>query len=379
MAGSKPKQIPQWQRQGAARNPPSNPTNFDTSPSSEGGNEQRKELVDLASEWLKHEDIKDESIEHKTSFLRNKGLTKEETYELLRVSQDTSKDTETEEDTQPEISTLSSSSHSSHTPPSTWIPQPAEPPPVAPIITYPEFLVHSHRPPPLITRSRVLSTLYIYSAAAAAVYGTSKYLLSPMLNSLNVARHSIFDTTSTNLENLNQKLESVVSMIPVSASKPKHGDFGLGSDFDVDDLESDVSDPTEMFYRDTGTQTSPPISRSYSSASLTDSNPSSIAPLSTQIMELKSLNTNLLSVLSSNTSAVEEDEATLSCIRDTREYLVKMTYGREPGSIGGDAQKPSADDEISRVSAEIRSVKGVLLSAKNFPGTSTGKMKAVSS
>ena len=219
--------------------------------------------------------------------------------------------------------------------------------------------------------------MYISSVTAAAVYGTSKYLLNPMLDSLNVARHSFFETTATSLETLNQKLESVVSTIPSTASKSKHGEFGLGSDLDVDDLESDVSDPTEMFHRDTGTQTSPPVSRSNSSASLTDSNPSSITPLSTQTAELKTLNTNLSSVLSSSTSVVDEDEVTLFGIKDLRDYLLEITYGRESGSLRGDVKKPNADDEISRVRAEIRGVKGVLLSAKSFPGTATGRTKAL--
>ena len=215
--------------------------------------------------------------------------------------------------------------------------------------------------------------------AAAAVYGTSKYLLNPMLDSLNMARHSFFETTSTSLETLNQKLESVVSTIPSSASRPKHQEFGVGRDLDVDDLESDISDPTELFHRDTGTQTSPPVSRSNSSASLTDSDSSCITPLSTQISELKTLNTNLSSVLSSSTSVVDEDEATLFGIRDLRNYLLEITYGRESELFRGEVKKPNADDEISRVRAEIRGVKGVLLSAKSFPGVTTGRTKVVNS
>ena len=198
-----------------------------------------------------------------------------------------------------------------------------------------------------------------------------------MLDSLNGARHSFFETASTSLETLNQKLEGVVSTIPSSDSKPKHGEIGQESDIDADDLESDVSDPTEMFHRDTGTQTSLPVSRSSSSTSLTESDPSNTAPLSTQTEDLKTLNTHLSSVLSSNTSVVNQDETTLFAIRDLREYLLDITYGRENGSFRGDIKSSNADDEISQVKAEIRGVKGVLLSAKSFPGTGTGRTKVM--
>ncbi|MCJ1384621.1 hypothetical protein MMC17_007739 [Xylographa soralifera] len=381
MADSKPKSIPRWQRRGASQVSPSTPVEPSTSTNSEGENENRKELLELASEWLKHEDIKDESADQKISFLQEKGLTEEETRELLGMSlaADSSEDMETKEASQSDTPYSPSSSRSAPRPPSSQTSQSAKSSPGPPIITYPEFLVHSHRPPPLITRSRVLSAVYISSVAAAAVYGTSKYLLNPMLDSLNVARHSFFETTSTSLETLNQKLESVVSTIPTSANKPKHGEFGVGIDHDIDDLESDASDPTEMFHRDTGTQTSPPVSRSNSTASLTDSDPSSIAPLSAQVAELKTLNTSLSSVLSSSTSVVDEDEATLFGTRDLREYLLEITYGRQSGSFHGDGKKPSTDDEIGRVRAEIRGVKGVLLSAKSFPGTTTGKTKMMNS
>ncbi|MCJ1432862.1 hypothetical protein MMC27_002220 [Xylographa pallens] len=379
MVDFKPKSIPQWQRQGASQSFPSTPVDSNTNTKSEGVDEHRKELLELASEWLKHEDIKDESTDQKISFLQDKGLTKEETHELLGVSlrANSSEDIETKEETQNTTSVSPIPSYSAPKSPSSLPTQPADSSPGPPIITYPEFLVHKNRPPPLITRSRVLSAVYISSVTAAAVYGTSKYLLNPMLDSLNVARHSFFETTATSLETLNQKLESVVSIIPSSAGKPKHGELGLGSDLDVDDLESDVSDPTEMFHRDTGTQTSSPVSRSNSSASLTDSNPSSNTPLSTQTAELKALNTYLSSILSSNTSIIDEDEATIFGIKDLREYLMEITYGRESGSFRADVKKTNADDEISRVRAEIRGVKGVLLSAKSFPGTATGRTKAM--
>ncbi|MCJ1397798.1 hypothetical protein MMC11_000994 [Xylographa trunciseda] len=382
MAEAKPKSIPQWQRQEVSQGPPNIQGESNTNTSSKGGNDHRKELLELASQWLEHEDIKDESTDQKITFLQDKGLTKEETHKLLGVSPevDSSEDTMTKEVGQLNTSTLPSfPPPASKSPPSQRF-RPAEPSPGPPIITYPEFLVQSHRPAPLITRSTLLSAAYMSSVAAATVYGSSKYLLNPMLDSLNAARHSLFETTSVGLETLNQKLETIVSTIPSSASKPKHGELELGSDLDDDDdLESDVSDPTELFHRDTGTQTSLPVSYNSSSMSLQYSDPSSTAPLSTQTAGLKTLTTNLSSILSSSTSVVDEDDVTLFGIGSLREYLLEITYGRGSISSRGDAKKQNVDDEISRVRAEIRGVKGVLLSAKSFPGTATGRAKVASS
>ena len=86
MVDSKSKSIPQWQRAGASQTPPSKPLDSNTDTNTEVGNEDRKELLKLASDWLKHEDIRDESTDQKVSFLREKGLTEEETSKLLRLS-----------------------------------------------------------------------------------------------------------------------------------------------------------------------------------------------------------------------------------------------------------------------------------------------------
>ena len=198
-----------------------------------------------------------------------------------------------------------------------------------------------------------------------------------MLDSLNMARHSFFETTSASLDLLNEKLEGIVSTIPSTIEKATHRAFGLASDHDDDDdLESDVSDPTELFHRDTGTQTSPPVSHSSSSASLICSDRSSTTPLSTQAAALKIMGANLSTILTSSNSAVDEDEVTLLSIGDLRESLLDITYGRTARPSHGDNSKINTDDEISRIKAEIRGVKGVLLSAKSFPGTGTGRTKA---
>ena len=105
MPDSRPKSISRWQRGGASDLSPSGPVDSITSANSEGGNEPRKELLELASEWLNHEDIKDESTNRKMSFLREKGLTEAETHELLGVPPETdpSEDVGTREATQSNV------------------------------------------------------------------------------------------------------------------------------------------------------------------------------------------------------------------------------------------------------------------------------------
>ena len=102
MVDPKPKSIPHWQRGRLSQVSPSTAVDSDTNANSEVGNDHRKELLELASEWLKHEDIKDESTDQKISFLQKKGLTKEETHELLGLSLevDSSENIKTEEETQ---------------------------------------------------------------------------------------------------------------------------------------------------------------------------------------------------------------------------------------------------------------------------------------
>ena len=200
-----------------------------------------------------------------------------------------------------------------------------------------------------------------------------------MLDTLTEARHSLFENASSNLDALNEKLENVVSVIPVSTRVSKSGSYGPDQNETEEDDKSDASDPTELFHRDTGTQTSPPMSISTSSSSLDASGSLPITPLSIHTSQMKSLDTELLSILTSTNEVVDEDAMILHGISDLREYLLEIQYGRKPGSSRGETSRWRADDEISKVKAEIRNIKGVLLSAKSFPGTGTTKTKATGS
>lgn len=195
-----------------------------------------------------------------------------------------------------------------------------------------------------------------------------------MLESLTVARHSLFETASSNLETLNEKLESVVSHVPHSA-----GQVGTGKhdeDHYEDDNESETSDPTELFHRDTGTQTSPPFSPSSSSSSVNYLDPLASTPGSSATSRLKDLHTDLSSILSSTTSAADEDDFVKLGLNNLRDCLHDVRYGRNPTALRGETSRSSLDQEINSVKAEIRGVKGVLLSARSFPGASAGRARA---
>ena len=190
-----------------------------------------------------------------------------------------------------------------------------------------------------------------------------------MLASLITSRLSLAETASDNVEKLINKLEGFVSEIPPG----KAAKIEVGRE---EDVESD-EDPTEMFHRDIGVQTSLPTSPS-------QSRPASPGPASTQLDDqaarLTSLNNSISGLVED--SAVEGHEMSdlSTTINILREYLDGMAYvtpsygyGSSYGGLGGSSSN-DLDDEIGKVKASIRGVKGVLLSARTFPGG--GGMKA---
>ena len=230
---------------------------------------------------------------------------------------------------------------------------------IPPIITYPEFLVHTRKPPPLITIDRLLTTIYLAAGAAATIYGTSEYVVNPMVKVLGAARHSLFETANTNLRTLTQKLEQIISLVPDTAAS------GNIISEEADDL-STLSDPAEVFHRSAATQTTPGLSRSLSSVPLQALD--STLPTTDQHLRLQSLHANLSDLLSSNDFQIDSSQRVKGHVNDLQNYLDSLAYGvsMTPTGLHGDSWK---DDEISKVKAEIRSVKGLLLSARNFPSS----------
>lgn len=236
-------------------------------------------------------------------------------------------------------------------------PSPTErPSPIPPIITYPEFLLRTRKPPPLVTVGSLLTSLYIVSGVTATAYGTSNFIVKPMIESLNEARHSLFDTANANLKSLVEKLEQVVSTIPSSIS-PSNSLLR-----DDDDDESSNSEPTEWSQRSAATQTSPLLSRSTSS--ITPEKATSEYSMQKQQLRLQKLHASLSGVLDDHKYRLDtSSKVSKQHVDNLQEYLSDMAYGTKFTP----AELLAEGDSVSRMKAEIRSVKGVLLSARNFP------------
>lgn len=184
-----------------------------------------------------------------------------------------------------------------------------------------------------------------------------------MLESLHEARHSLFQTANDNLNSLNEKLEDTVSVIPASALSPS----SVAAD---SDMESDTSDPTELFHRDVGIQTSTPSSPSPPAESLD--------PIDAQAGRLASIRTHLSTLLDVNTTTQASNEDLSLSITSLQRYCDDLRFGRK-GGLGATAYGIGAttqEDQVEAVKREIRGVKGVLLSAKSFPGGGRARVGA---
>ncbi|KAG9826843.1 hypothetical protein KCU98_g14469, partial [Aureobasidium melanogenum] len=247
---------------------------------------------------------------------------------------------------------------------------------VPPIITYPEFLVQPQKPPPLVTVSRLINATYIAGALTASAYALSKYIIAPMADNLNEARHDLLEHTGNHVTDLNDKLTKLVSTVPSSAKSlpPTPADL---ADFDTDSI---TSDPTELFHRDVGTQTSPSLSRRTSLSSDTEVVKPDTVPLK-QATRLDIIKSHLSELLEGAESNGTSNETLQTSVSETRHYLDGLYYTPPSYSWNADntlnasnASKDKQPDAAVTLKAEIRGVKGVLLSAKRFP--SVGRVGA---
>lgn len=139
--------------------------------------------------------------------------------------------------------------------------------------------------------------------------------------------------------------------------------------------ESEDEDPSEMFHRDIGVQTSLPSSPHASRPS----SPSPTSELDGQATQLSALSTSLKGLMEDSTSEGQDVSDLSTTVGVLREYLdglayVAPSYGYGVGGYNGlMGAAGKEDDEISRVKSSIRGVKGVLLSARSFPGV--GRVK----
>ncbi|KAI9775519.1 MAG: hypothetical protein M1839_001060 [Geoglossum umbratile] len=355
------KSAPQWQRQPPLGAPGSSAASASVS---------RAELREQASKFLEDDEIRDASTSRKVAFLESKGLTNGEIQELIGVSENH------------RSSTVDSSSVSqakwiayqqaAQKPselggPSSSPPLPSRPEHAAPpIVTYPEFLLPSSpSPPPILTARRLFTILYLASAAAASMYGTSKYIVNPMTAQLTEARRSLCETAISNLGKLNERLESTVSEIPSSERKQTEA-------LDDDDAETIDSDPTECFHVDAGTQTSPGLSRR---TSVSDSELGKTAEKDAKVVaqegRLKSIHSRLSELVEGNNDIGQEEADVVARIQDLKTYLDGLTYsspyysnnlyGGLVGGAGlGGVRGAEGDDAGTKMKSEIRGIKSHL-------------------
>lgn len=414
MAGDSKPAIPEWQRE-ATPSPPASDSSDAPSPANTSDDasdsspepsptEDRLALLEQAKTFLSDPSISDASTSRKIEFLESKGLSNDEIQALLGVSRNedaSSPASETTSDSEKTSSeniapaqtqtTLSSiaNNNAAATASSTTTTTTTQRD-VPPIITYPEFLVNAsaqNEKPPLISLSGVLYSLYAAAGLGATLYGTSEYLVKPMLKTLTEARHEFAETALNNLNTLNEKLEQNVSKIPANIPKPKSEE-----DEDDDETESITSDPTELFHRDVATQTSSDLLADSPPSEEKDSGceSSAIKAIDTHTERLSTLTSHLKEFVSDHTSSRKVDDSARDKISDLQSYLDGLTYSSSNSYLGsnnmyniygssGDINRNRSgstdrkeQDAVATFKAEIRGVKGALLSARNFPAGKAG-------
>ncbi|KAF2803594.1 uncharacterized protein BDZ99DRAFT_468127 [Mytilinidion resinicola] len=362
--------IPSWQRATPLASPPSpgaeDSTKDDTQTATESQEEEPRDedatsesphLLDQASKFLEDPSIRDAPRDRKAAFLESKGVTKENIEKLLGVAE--------EQKASPSVANKGEQPW-----PKTSTPPKSPPREIPPIVTYPEFLTQSTKPPPLITARRIATTAYVAGAVATAIYGISKYIVSPMTETLTDARHDFASHAQIHVEEFNTKLGDIVSVDPATTSKllkpTGHGD----------DISEADSDPTELYHRDFGTQTTPSLSRRPSVSSNTASDPEANTTVAIHETRLKSLTSHLRELEATHNNDTSSAGSLRASLTELNTYLSEMTYqsyhsyggGMYGGSnYGMPRGKDGKEDQVEALKAEIRGVKGVLLSARNFP------------
>ncbi|KAI1923951.1 hypothetical protein LOZ66_004263 [Ophidiomyces ophidiicola] len=385
MADTKRPSIPSWQL--AAKTESSSEEGETTAPKPVSPPDEAT-LLDQASRFLQDESIRDAPTDKKIAFLESKGLKKEIIQKLLGESVPEVK----QQEPIASVSRLEEVPLPEKPAPFPTVSQQASAPvrDVPPIITYPEFLAQAPKPPPLVNLRTVLYTLYGAATLASTMYGASEFLIKPMIASLTEARQELAETTKRNLSTLNDKLEKNVSTIPPSAitirrTEPSEED---------EETDSITSDPTELFHRDIATQTGPELEKlptaQPSTSEPVDARSDAERALDNHVSRIKSLSSQLHDVLYSETQTDSAYTNTKDRLSDLQTYLDSLTYSSPAylssslyGAYGDDSRDGKSGmsngeaDAISAFRAEVRSAKGVLLSARNFPAGSRGTVRAL--
>ncbi|KAK1506125.1 hypothetical protein CTAM01_03460 [Colletotrichum tamarilloi] len=384
--------IPSWQR-GQKKEPELEPETTISQDAKQDDVSSREDSLEVARKFLQDDEIKDAPREAKESFLKTKGISPEDIEQLLGSSaSEPAQDTTQTEQLPPSSSQVTTASPApAHTTPSQTpspSPSPSPSPPQneisfprqtdqPPVITYPEFLTKPTRPPPLVTANGILNTLYAFAGISTLLYGTSKYLVQPMVENLTEARYDLHETTSQNLAKIIENLEGTVSEIPAPKKSAAAGAADGASKDAADDDASSADDPTEMFHRDIGTQTSIPSTPSLTTwgenkGSNSDKDKSATDRQADKLTWFK----NQAAWLKTTVVADADDVADLKSKMDVlKDDLVQLAYPSPSDYAGssyslyGGPRKNEPEDEIKKARDNIRRVKGVLLSTRNFPAS----------
>lgn len=336
--------------------------------------------LDQARRFLQEEAVKNSSTEKKIEFLKSKGL---EEADITKLLEEGDLPSTTQPSTLPATQSIVTSLESIASPAPFSESKPDHPP----IVTYPEFLTKPTKPPPLITASGLLNSLTIIGGFSTLVYGATKHLVSPMVSSLTQARVELHEHANDHLTNLVDRLEQAVSEIPpgyhaagAAAAGKSHGHNNklLTDDDDNTSNSSTYDDPTELFHRDVGVQTSAPPSPQQPAPTylnpLSAANPRTPAEQTQhQADRLKRLSVGVRGLALDVVHQVEEMEATKGVLDTFGSELHNLTYPPESFGVGSNylygSSRAEPEDEIKRVKTSIRAMKGVLLSTRNFPAS----------
>ncbi|KAK1754321.1 peroxisomal membrane protein PEX14 [Echria macrotheca] len=328
------------------------------------GDQVQPATREQARRFLQEPDVQKQTTERKADFLRSKGITESEIRELL---EEAASEPRTEASSQ-SIESKDEGANPKQTRDMKTIHPAEKKEDRPPIITYPEFLTKPVRPPPLITVNGFLNTLYAFGGFSTLLYGTSKYVVEPMVQSLTEARISLHETAKEDLRKLVEKLETVVSEIPPTAKK---AELAVGGEsYRDEDEKSSYDDPTELFHRDIGVQTSLPSSPVPRAAELAPPESAS-AQQARRLTELVASVKAISDGLVSQTEDFGDTTSVLAALRDDVTQLSAahhQSYASGFATYGGNRDEP--DDETKKAKENIRRVKGVLLSSRNFPASS---------
>ena len=190
---------------------------------------------------------------------------------------------------------------------------------------------------------------------------------------LTESRHDLLTHSTNQLDAFNSRLAGLVSKQPTTGVNSRPG-TSLKRAEEREDDASETSDPTELFHRDFGTQTSPPSSRRNSLTTPADAPSTSDDATTLANLTLTSLS-HQLKDLTFKSEASQEKDKTSKELADLVTNLNEMAYtsssyykygaGSSAG-YGWASGEKAQDDEIERLVKEVKALKGRFLGVRNF-------------